>query len=196
MKKYTAATLNMILALGVICIFAGILFFAHVAVSCGVEIQSWTFFLTVGGVILFYLSLVLLKYVVFFFTGLYSCLTGALFMFISSGFVQSGVERFWPLAVFLAGVCVLITGIAKDRSIKLPCLVPSVIIIFLSLFFLLFSLDIIKMSFTRWISVFLPALFFVSGLGLIFVFLFIKSPLNKFSYEEDFSSEEKGEVQE
>ena len=119
MKKYTSATLNMILALGVVCILAGILFFVRVAMSVNMNIEAWSIVLCVSGAVVFYLSLVALRHVALFFTGLYSCVSGAFFMVVTSSFVEAGLKEFWPVVVVLAGICIIFRGIAKDRKFKI-----------------------------------------------------------------------------
>lgn len=195
-KKYNATTMNMVLALGVVCILAGILFFARIASSFSAKIELWTIIMSVSGAFLFYLSLVRLRYVIVFFTGLYSCLTGAVFIVITSGLVESGLERFWPISVIIAGFCVIFTGIAKDRSIKISCIIPSSIIIILGIFFLLFSLDVIKGSFKEWISLFWPVFPFLIGTVLVILFLFQKSPWNNLLKDVEFDNDDGDPIKE
>ena len=100
MKKYTAATLNMILALGVLFIVIGLLFFARIATNLHATIMPWTVILTVAGAVVFYVSLTLLKYAVFFFAGFYSCLLGVFFMFINSGLIPLEQNSFGLFLLF------------------------------------------------------------------------------------------------
>lgn len=194
MKKYTSATLNMILALGVVCILAGILFFVRVALSVNMNIEAWSIVLCVSGAVVFYISLAALRHVALFFIGLYSCVSGAFFMVVTSSFVESGLERFWPIVVILAGICIIFTGIAKDRRLKISCLIPASCIIFLGCFFLFFSMNIIKMNFSSWISIFWPIFPLFVGTVLVIVFLFQKSPYNKFPLDEESTIDFDGDV--
>lgn len=194
MKKYTSATLNMILALGVVCILAGILFFVRVAVSVNMNIEAWSIVLCISGAVVFYVSLVALRHVALFFTGLYFCVSGAFFMVVTSSFVEAGLKRFWPVVVILAGICIIFTGIAKDRKLKVSCFIPASCIIFLGCFFLFFSLNIIKMNFSRWISIFWPIFPLFVGTVLVIVFLFQKSPYNKFPLDEESTIDFDGDV--
>lgn len=195
MKKLTAATMNMVLALGVILILAGVLFFGRVASNFNAHVESWPVIMTVAGAIIFYLSLVRIKYVLLFFTGLFSVLAGTLFMIICSGLIPDGLKNWWPLVVVLAGLCVLLTGIAKDRRIRVACLLPSVLFMILGVFFLLFSLDIIKMSFSQWMSIFWPLFPICAGLALILIFYIQQNSDSHFPYDNG-ESEGEGEVKE
>ena len=85
MKKLAATTLNIILALGVVCILAGILLFPRLASHFNAHVETWTVILTVVGALVFYFSLVKYSSALVFFLGLYALLTGFLFMIIGSG---------------------------------------------------------------------------------------------------------------
>lgn len=195
MKKLTATTLNMILALGVICILAGILFFVRVSAKLDAHIETWTVCLTVIGAVVFYLSLIKFNYALVFFSGLFFVLSGFFFMIVNSGVVQTGVSGLWPFVIVLAGISLMLTGIAKDRRIRVSYFFPSLMLIFLGLFFLLFSLDIIEMSFRKWISIFWPLFPFFLGLSLIVLFLIQQNPAAHFPYDTG-DSDEEGEVRE
>ena len=195
MKKYTAATMNMILALGVLSLLAGFLFFARIASNLHAVIEPWTVVMMIAGAVVFYLSLTLLPYAVLFFLGLYACFEGALFMFISSGILKEGVKGYWPLSVILCGFCILVTGIAKDRRIRNAFLFPTLLLVLMGSFFLLFSLDIIKMSFSRFFAMWWPLIPVGFGAALIAIFMIQRNPQAHFPYEIEYQEEE-GEVKE
>jgi hypothetical protein len=195
MKKLTAATLNMILALGVICILAGVLFFTRIALRLNGHVEPWTVILTVTGAIVFYLSLAKFNYAQLFFIGLYSVLTGFFFVIVCSGLVSPGFSGLWPVSIVLAGISTLLTGIAKDRRIRVAYLFPSVLLMCMGSYFLLFSLDLISMSFRRWLSIFWPVFPVFLGLSLIVLFLIQQNPASHFPYDSE-ESEGEGEVKE
>ena len=103
MKKLAATTLNIILALGVVCILAGILLFPRLASHFNAHVETWTVILTVVGALVFCFSLVKYSSALVFFLGLYTLLTGFLFMIIGSGLVPFGIEGLWPVSIILAG---------------------------------------------------------------------------------------------
>lgn len=195
MKKLTAATLNIVLALGVVCLLAGVLFFTRVAGQFNAHVEFWTVALTVVGAVVFYISLVKFNYALLFFCGLYSVLAGFFFMIVTSGLVSPGAEGLWPFSIVLAGVSTLLTGIAKDRRIRVQYLFPSLLLILMGLYFLLFSLDLISMSFRRWISIFWPLFPVALGIGLIILFLIQQNPASHFPFDTD-DSDDEGEVRE
>ncbi|WP_147613818.1 hypothetical protein [Treponema pectinovorum] len=191
MKKLTAATLNMVLALGVICILTGILFFVRVSSKLNAQIETWTVFVTVIGAFVFYLSLIKFNYALVFFSGLFSVLAGFFFMILSSGVIGAGVSSLWPFVIVLAGISLMFTGIAKDRRIRVSYFFPSMMLVFLGLFFMLFSLDIIDMSFRKWISIFWPLFPFLLGLSLVVLFLIQQNPASHFPYDTSESEDER-----
>ena len=106
MKKFAAATLNMILALGVVCILAGVLLFPRLANHFNATVELWTIALTFAGAIIFYLSLVKFNSALIRFIGLYSVFSGFFFMIVGSGLVKQGIEGFWPVSIILAGISI------------------------------------------------------------------------------------------
>lgn len=190
MKKLTASTLNMILALGVICVLAGVVFFARAATKLNARVESWTLAVTVAGAVVFYLSLVKFNYAVLFFAGIYSVLAGFFFMIASSGLLSPGILDLWPVSIIIAGVCVLLTGIARDRRVRARYFFPSILLSGMGIYFLLFSLDVISMGFRKWISIFWPLFPLVLGIVLVVLFLIQQNPAARFPYDKD--TEENG----
>ena len=189
MKKLTATTLNIILALGVVCILAGILLFPRLASHFNAHVETCTVILTVVGALVFYFSLVKYSSALVFFLGLYALLTGFLFMIIGSGLVPFGIEGLWPVSIILAGFSVLFTGITKDRRIRVSYLFPSVFLIGMGFYFLLFSLNLISMGFRKWISIFWPLFPVFLGICLIILFLIQQNPAAHFPYDKSESLE-------
>ncbi len=76
----------------------------------------------------------------------------------------------WPLLVIGFGVVFFLGGILSYRKFLAFYTIPSVILIFFGLVFLLFSLDIITVSFVQFASRWWPVLLVLAGLSLISVF--------------------------
>ena len=152
MKKLAATTLNIILALGVVCILAGILLFPRLASHFNAHVETWTVILTVVGALVFYFSLV--KY-------------------------SSALVFFLCFYVFLT----------KDRRIRVSYLFPSVFLIGMGFYFLLFSLNLISMGFRKWISIFWPLFPVLLGICLIILFLIQQNPAAHFPYDKSESLE-------
>ena len=174
----------MVLALGVVCILAGVCCFPRLASHFGAHVEAWTVVTTISGAILFYLSLMKIPSALAFFSGLYAVLAGFFFMIVCSGLVENGIERFWPVSIIIAGISVLLTGIAKDRRIRTTYLFPSVFLTGMGCYFLLFSLDLISMGFRKWISIFWPLFPIFLGVCLVVLFLIQQNPSSNFPYDK------------
>lgn len=197
MKRLTASTLNMILALGVVCILAGVVFFARAAAKLNARVEIWTLAVTVAGAVVFYFSLVKFNYAVLFFAGIYAVLAGFFFMIASSGLLSPGISGLWPVLIIIAGVCVLLTGIARDRRIRTRYFFPSILLAGMGAYFLLFSLDVISMGFRKWISIFWPLFPIALGIVLVVLFLIQQNPASHFPYDNDtMENSGEGEVRE
>lgn len=185
MRKNTDPTLNVVLALGVICVLAGFFLFTHIASNFNAEIHSWTVFCIFLGAIIFYLSLVTFKLSVLFFTGLFLCLNGCLFMILCSKIFPLGMKELWPLSIILCGFCLFLTGYARYRHVRSSYFYPSILIDVLGVFFLLFSLKVIKVSFLRFFQIFGPILLVILGIFLVIVFGIQQNPAFHFHYDEE-----------
>ncbi len=103
------------------------------------------------------------------FAGLFLVLVGTLFLLLTTVMSTVELRRVWPLFMTIAGVS--LAGYAYRASLpqKLNLIVPSYVIVFLSLVFLLFSFDIVEGDFTGFVRVWWPVVFIVAGLGLLFM---------------------------
>ncbi len=195
MKKLTPKTMNMILALGVLCILAGILFFtARIAAPLQATIETWTILFVVTGAVIFYFSLTVFKYSILFFTGLFGVLSGTAFMIMSTGLFSHGFGELWPVSVIIASICLLLTGVAKDRSVHASFLFPSLVMAVLGGLFLLFSLDVIKMSFSSFAAYWWPIVPLLTGATIVIIYILQQRPeTNKFFPYDKFENEDETE---
>ena len=70
MKKLTVPVLNILLALGVVCIIAGLFLLLRLASDYRLEFSFLSFAVIFTGAVLFYLSLTVTRRALFFFLGL------------------------------------------------------------------------------------------------------------------------------
>ena len=169
------------------------LLFPRLANHFNATVELWTIALTFAGAITFYLSLVKFNSALIRFIGLYSVFSGFFFMIVGSGLVKQGIEGFWPVSIILAGISILLTGLTKDRRIRVSYLFPSVFLVGMGLYFLLFSLNLISMGFRKWISIFWPLFPIFLGICLIVLFLIQQNPASHFPYEDSENSENDSE---
>jgi hypothetical protein len=115
-----------------------------------------------GGVLL-YFALVQGRTGIFLGAGAFLVLSGLVFLFVGSGW---GLGRTWPLLMTSAGLSWLAYGFWTFGRLRINFLVPSVIIVVLSLFFALFSFRIVTVRLTSFIAMWWPLLLIMGGIAL------------------------------
>ena len=101
------------------------------------------------------------------FSGIFLILVGAFLLVLNTGVLESDFKQFWPLFMLFAGVSLFFFGLKKNGAARLGMTIPAVAIILLSLFFLLFSLQIVSMSLRRFVVVWWPGILVFAGGMLI-----------------------------
>ncbi|MDR1867258.1 MAG: hypothetical protein LBQ77_03200 [Treponema sp.] len=105
-----------------------------------------------------------------FITAFFSQVTLLLFFSALDIFLIS-IEKWWPVLAICSGIALMLTGWNQYGTLKYKYLVPSVIFIILGFLLLMFSLEIIPFSFSRFIQVWWPILIASAGLILFLVAL-------------------------
>lgn len=180
MKKITVPILNVLLAVGVVCVFLGFFLLMHPFAGVGNVAPFVNICLILVGALCFYVSLVTYRHAPLFFFGLYLCLAASLYLFVTSGILSVSWTQLWP-----CGICLFLTGLFRHRRVRSAYLFPGVLLVLLGAVFLLFSFDIITISFREFVARSWP--FFLMGVGafLIGLFLYQHTPGNHFPYEAD-----------
>ena len=108
---------------------------------------------------------------------------------IDVGFLPFGVSNLWPTFVIIFGFTLILFSLYKFNQLKAVYFVPALVIIFFGIFFMLFSLGIIKVSFVSVASKLWPLLLVLCGGILITIFFCqqynLVKPLNETSSKED-----------
>ncbi len=185
MKKISVPFLNILLAVGLICFLAGVASLVRILAGVPLEYSFLNGGAIIAGAVIFYLSLAFIPVTQLLFFGMYLCLSGWLILIISLPVVPFSFGQLWPVEVILCGFCVFLTGIVKRHKVRNSYLFPSILLVVLGFFFLLFSLKIIKTSFVQFFSVWGPVLLILLGLSLVVVYLYQKNSGNKFPYEKE-----------
>ncbi|MCR5724395.1 MAG: DUF5668 domain-containing protein [Treponema sp.] len=185
MKKQNIPIFNLLLAFGVICIIVGLFLLLRVSFNYQLEFSFLSFAVTFTGAVLFYLSMTITRRALFFFLGLYLCLASFFTWFVTSGLIPLSMTELWPVEVVLSGICLAGTGIFKNHTLRTRYLFPSVTLIVFGLVFLLFSLDIIRVSFFSVFSRWWPLLLILLGLALVVLFACQHRSDIHFPYEAD-----------
>ena len=200
MRKFTVPILNILLAIGFVFIFAGLFLLLHpFAAMANVEPFIHPFVnvcLILFGALCFYFALIKYHHAPLFFFGLYLCFVSVLFLLLSSGIMPWKFDDLWPLCVILCGVCLFFTCLLRHHRLFSAYLIPSVLLILLGAFFLLFSMDVISISFKEFVSRWWPAFLILIGIVLVVLFLYQQNPIIPFPYEPeaDFSDDEVLEI--
>ena len=185
MKKLTVPLLNLLLAFGVICILVGVFLLVRVAANYHLELSFLTLALVFTGAVLFYLSLALYRRALFFFLGMYLCFASIFNLIVASDAISLSMRQLWPVEVVLSGVCLTVTGLFKQHRFTTRYFFPALSLMALGVIFLLFSLDIIPISFASFFIRWWPALLVAVGVFLVVLFLYQQAPDSRFPYEAE-----------
>ena len=101
------------------------------------------------------------------FYGIFLILVGAFLLVLNTGMLESDFRQFWPLFMLFAGVSLFFFSLKKADSARLRMLIPAAAIIVLSLFFLLFSLQIVSISLRSFVIIWWPGIMVFAGITLI-----------------------------
>ncbi|MCI1208642.1 MAG: DUF5668 domain-containing protein [Treponema sp.] len=185
MKKYTNSRLNILLATGLLLVILGLLIFA-VALPVNTFVKSyWPVLILVAGAILLYLALTIIHNSFLLFIGLNLCFSGVVMLFTTTHFFPVTIEELWPVIAISSGIALVLCSLYNTGHIRAVYQIPAILLIALGVFFLLFSFDIIKMSFSRFINLFWPFLLIMLGGTLIGIFFYQRKFPENFPYADD-----------
>jgi hypothetical protein len=115
-----------------------------------------------------------------FFVGFMLVLCGIFFLLINLASPNMGFHRLWPFCMIFSGFSILPVGYFKNNRMRLSYFVPSMCIVFLGGFFLLFSLKIVALPFRVFIYRLWPLILLAIGLVLLVLYIVnrIKFPVD------------------
>ena len=182
--------INIVLIIGLFLIFAGILlltsYFAKNPQS--VHLFRGVILFLVGAILLF-LELMKSKKSWLMLVSVSLMLISVVIGMIDVGFLPFGLSNLWPIFVIIFGFSLILFSFYKFKQMKAVYFVPALVIIFFGIFFMLFSLGIIKVSFVSVASKLWPLLLVLCGGILITIFFCqqynLVKPLNETSLKED-----------
>ena len=177
--------LNILLAAGVILVLSGLLLISHFSAKFGAEVPTIPITTMIFGAVIFYLAMTLIHWAIFFFLGLLVFCMGLCTTFVFTGILPLGPGSLWPIGVLLSGLCLLLTCFFKHQKIRGVYLFPSILLEILGFIFLLFSLGVIKISFSAFIAKWGPLVLILAGASLIGVFLWQRNFKDFFPYDKD-----------
>lgn len=182
--------INIVLIIGLFLIFVGILLLTSYFAK---NPQSVLLFrgviLFLVGAILLFLELMKTKKSWLMFISVSFMLIAVVLGMIDVGFLPLGVRNLWPTFVIIFGFTLILFSFYKFKQMKAVYLVPALVIIFFGIFFMLFSMGIIKVSFVSVASKLWPLLLVLCGGILITIFFCqqynLVKPINETSSKED-----------
>ncbi len=153
------------------------------------------FFIILIGAICLYLGLAILKRGIYIFAGISATMIGSLSLLVEAHILPYRFSQIWPLAIIIFGLALLPAGIYYFRRPRSIYLFPAITMILLGAIFMLFSLDIVKISLAAFFIRWWPLLLLISGILLLGIF-FVQQIMKKdFPYMEDDSLEDETEVE-
>ncbi len=163
---------NVLFGLGILFIVAGIFLTLQFSKSISVTAQNvgMVLFWLLLGVYCLYHEFTHEKNVFGLFTGFFSLVIGIVVMVSGAGSPLFTFKQLWPVLVIGFGICFFSAGLISRRKFYAFFTIPSVILILLGIVFLLFSFDIITVSFTQFAARWWPVLLIIAGLALVIVF--------------------------
>ncbi len=148
-----------------------------VAFFSPLDTYSFLFFpsaIILVGFAILYRSLLGKRHTYFVFIGLLLVSSWLFFLLFSSGILPYTVVEAWPILIILSALMLIPLGFIRYGFLPISFIVSACVLFVLGALFLLFSLDIIKMSITTFASRWWPMLFVFFGISLIWLFFYTK----------------------
>lgn len=124
----------------------------------------WPLVLVVAGFVLLYLYVRRGQPKKFIYMGLFGILSGSFTQILLAVKIPGFIEKVWPLYLAFGGISFIPYSFRKKPSSRMSYFIAGLAMIFIALFFLLFSLKIIDMRFRQFVRIWWPLL--ILGMGL------------------------------
>lgn len=181
---------NIVPGIGLILIVMGIFFLVAQSNKAIKVFAVKPFLLIVFGATMIYLGMTFLKKGLYIFIGLSSTMLGVLSLLLEAKILPYNSTQIWPIIIIIFGISLMPAGIYNFKRLRSIYLFPAITMILLGIFFMLFSLNLVKISFAEFFIKWWPLLLLISGILLVGVF-FVQQILKKdFPYMEDDSLED------
>lgn len=110
-----------------------------------------------------------------FFLGFAFAFCGIFLLMLCEDLTKLQLKDLWPVFVIIAGITTFLSALFSKRKITFSVIIPSLVLILLGIFFLLFSLHVIKISFRFFAAIWWPAILILAGAILLGIFLYFQS---------------------
>ena len=122
--------------------------------------------LIIGGLCVFFAVKLRRKSLYLFFAAFFT-LVGLFLLFKVWGVITLTLKQSWPLLSVFTGIALLLAGNHRYNKVHRIYLIPSIALIILGCFLLLFSLKITSFSFRQFVLDWCPVIVVMSGIMLI-----------------------------
>lgn len=122
--------------------------------------------------------------------GIMLVLDGIFFFLLNLNIFNKGLRSLWPMLVIISGISFFLVDFFIMRKIRTIFLFPSILLVLLGTFFLVFSLGVVPFSFRRFMTLLGPVILVLSGVGIIIVYGFQKLNKENFPFMNEDSSGE------
>ena len=166
---------RLVLILGFILVLVGITLL--IAAISPAEDYSFLFFpsiLLILGMIILYNALLGKRRLLPILIGLLLLSAWIFFLLVLAEVIPYTVTQVWPAMVILTGILIIPVGLIRYGYLPTTFILSTIFLCSLGITFLLFSLDIITMSFTKFASIWWPVLIIGSGIALICLFFYTR----------------------
>ncbi len=205
MKRPSVKVLNTMLAFGMLLLFVGVLFLVGFA-GAGQKLilSTISILLCLAGLSFLYIYVAFSRTAFKLFAGLSLLLNGFFILCENKCLFPLGFGSLWPVMILLISVALFAASRTKSKKFNINYDFTAISLFVLGIFFLLFSLDIIKHSLSQVMMLLLPIIFILSGIFLLVLFVQRKALLDmipqeisdKFISDDDDVEEETEEIDE
>ena len=139
--------------------------FYHVSIT-DIQVIGSFILLIIGGLCVFFAVKLRRKSLYLFFAAFFT-LVGLFLLFKVFWVITLSLKQSWPLLSVFTGAALLLSGIHPYNKVRRIYLIPSVALVVLGCFLLLFSLKITSFSFKQFVLDWCPVIVVMSGIMLI-----------------------------
>ncbi len=176
---------NVMLACGMLLVLVGIFLLAKFLSDSAKTFHIRSFIFATVAVILLFSAFAFTESGISVYLGIFCFLSSIVFLLMDNNIVHLGLSELWPCFVISAGLAILPASIYKFKRIRSVYLFPSILLLVLGIFFLMFSLDVFKFTLVQFISSWWPMILIICGIALVVIFFVQKSNKKDFPYLED-----------
>ena len=185
MRRNTNHKQNILLAAGMLLVIVGLFILSLFFAKTTVVHSYWPILLLIIGSIFIYIVFTSIHSSFLLFVGLNIVFTAIVMLFTTTHFLPVTIRQLWPLLCVSSGIALILCSFYNNSRLRAVYVIPALLLIILGGFFLLFSFDIITISFSRFVSLCWPVLLILLGSVLMGVFFYQRKFPESFPHPQD-----------